>query len=60
MGGGTKIIFVTHAFGQAKRLADEVIFIDQGRVLEQAPADRFFDHPQTAEASDYLAGRIVM
>ena len=57
---GTKIIFVTHAFGQAKRLADEVIFIDQGRVLEQESADQFFDHPQTAEAQDYLAGRIVM
>jgi tungstate transport system ATP-binding protein len=57
---GTKVIFVTHAFGQAKRLADEVIFVDRGRILEQGPADQFFDDPQTSEARDYLAGRIVM
>jgi len=57
---GTKIVFVTHAFGQAKRLADEVIFIDQGRIIEQALAEQFFDNPQSSEAQDYLAGRIVM
>ena len=57
---GTKVVFVTHAFGQAKRLAEEVIFIDQGRILEQGPAEQFFDNPQSAEAKDYLAGRIVM
>ena len=58
--GGTKVIFVTHAFGQAKRLADEVIFIDRGRILEQGPAEKFFDSPQSKEARGYLAGRIVM
>lgn len=58
--GGTKVVFVTHAFGQAKRLADEVIFIDRGRILEQGPAGKFFDSPQSKEARGYLAGRIVM
>ena len=56
---GTKIIFVTHDLGQARRLADEVVFLHRGRVLEQTPATRFFDQPQSAEARDYLAGRIV-
>ena len=56
---GTKIIFVTHDIGQARRLADEVIFLHHGRVLEHAPADAFFDHPASPEAADYLAGRLV-
>jgi tungstate transport system ATP-binding protein len=57
--GGTKVLFVTHDIGQARRLADEVIFIHRGRVVEQAPAARFFDNPESRPARDYLAGRIV-
>lgn len=56
---GTKIIFVTHDLGQARRLADEVVFLHCGRVVEQTPAALFFDQPQSAQARDYLAGRIV-
>lgn len=57
---GTKIIFVTHDIGQAKRLADEVVFVHRGRVLEHTPAGRFFDGPTSKEARDYLAGRIIL
>ncbi|MBI2977326.1 MAG: ATP-binding cassette domain-containing protein [Rhodospirillales bacterium] len=57
--GGTKVLFVTHDIGQARRLADEVIFIHRGRVAEHAPAARFFDNPDSRPAQDYLAGRIV-
>ena len=57
--GGTKVLFVTHDIGQARRLADEVIFIHRGRVVEHAPAARFFDNPDSRPAQDYLAGRIV-
>jgi len=56
---GTKIIFVTHAFGQAKRLADDVVFMHGGRLLEQGPAKAFFDKPRSQEAKDYLDGRLV-
>lgn len=56
---GTKVIFVTHDIGQARRLADEVIFLHHGRVVEHSPAARFFDQPVSAEAADYLAGRLV-
>jgi tungstate transport system ATP-binding protein len=59
-GKGTKIIFITHDVGQARRLGDEVIFMHHGRVVEQAPATRFFDTPASAQARDYLLGKIVL
>jgi tungstate transport system ATP-binding protein len=57
---GTKIIFVTHDLGQARRLADEVVFLHRGRVVEQTSAAQFFSEPASAHARDYLAGRIVL
>jgi tungstate transport system ATP-binding protein len=57
---GTKIIFVTHDLGQARRLADDVVFLDRGRLTEHTPADRFFDDPASKAACDYLAGRLVV
>lgn len=57
---GTKIVWITHDIGQARRLADEVVFLHRGRVVEQAPADAFFAAPQTQAARDFLAGRIVL
>jgi tungstate transport system ATP-binding protein len=57
---GTKIILVTHDIGQAHRLADDVIFLNQGRLVEHSPADRFFDSPLSKQARDYLAGRLVL
>ncbi len=57
---GTKIIFITHDIGQARRLGDEVIFMHHGHILEQSPAKRFFDSPSSTQAQDYLAGRIVL
>jgi tungstate transport system ATP-binding protein len=57
---GTKIIFVTHDLGQAKRLADEVLFLHRGRLCEHAIANRFFSNPASAAARDYLDGRIVL
>ena len=57
---GTKIVFVTHDVGQARRLADEVVFLHHGRVMEHTSASRFFDGPDSEAARDYLAGRIVL
>jgi len=57
--GGTKILFVTHDIGQARRLANEVVFMHRGRVVEHTPSFRFFDNPESHPARDYLAGRIV-
>lgn len=57
---GTKIIFVSHDPGQAKRLADDVIFLQHGRLMEHSPATSFFNTPESSAARDYLAGRLVL
>jgi tungstate transport system ATP-binding protein len=55
---GTKIIMTTHDLGQARRLADEVVFLHQGRVLERAAAADFFAGPASAAARAFLAGEL--
>ncbi len=55
---GTKIVMVTHNLGQARRLGDEILFLHQGRVVERAPADRFFKRPASAEAAQFLEGEL--
>ena len=56
---GTTVFFVTHDIGQAKRLADDILFLHHGRLEEFTPAERFFNHPDSGPAQAYLAGRIV-
>jgi tungstate transport system ATP-binding protein len=56
---GTKIIMTTHDLGQARRLADEVLFLYKGRLLEHAPAREFFEQPSTPEGRAYVAGELV-
>ena len=57
---GTKVIFVTHDPGQARRLADDVVFLHKGRLAEHAPAGRFFSHPASEAARYHLAGRLFV
>jgi tungstate transport system ATP-binding protein len=57
---GVRVIFVTHDVGQAKRMADDVVFLHRGRVAEHAPASEFFPEPRCQAARDYLNGRIVV
>ena len=57
---GTKIVFVSHDIGQARRLADEVVFMHRGRILEQTPAAQFFETPVSPEAKHFLAGELVL
>ena len=55
---GTKIVLVTHNLGQARRMGDEVLFLHQGRLLERASADRFFNRPVSAEAAQFQGGEL--
>jgi len=55
----TKIVMATHDLGQAKRLADEVVFLHKGRLLEHTPADEFFDNPRTDEGRAFVAGELL-
>ena len=56
---GTRIIMTTHDLGQARRIADEVIFINRGRILETAPAKRFFEAPQNDLAQAFVRGELL-
>ncbi|MBW0148525.1 ATP-binding cassette domain-containing protein [Marinobacter arenosus] len=56
---GTKVVLVSHDQCQARRLADEIIFLSDGQVTDQCPADQFFNAPQTRMAEAYLAGDIL-
>ena len=53
---GIKIIFVTHNILQAKRLADEVIFLDKGKLIEHLNANQFFSNSKSRKVNNYLNG----
>jgi len=55
---GTKIVMATHNLGQARRLGDEVIYLQAGRVVERAPIGQFFARPATAAAAAFLKGEM--
>jgi tungstate transport system ATP-binding protein len=55
---GTKIIMSTHTLAPARRLGDEVLFIHQGRLVERAPVDRFFQQPASPEAAAFIKGEL--
>ncbi|WP_235943172.1 ATP-binding cassette domain-containing protein [Zoogloea dura] len=55
---GTRILMTTHNLGQATRLADDVVFIDAGRVCEHAPVQRFFARPASQAARLYIQGEL--
>ena len=52
---GITMLCVTHEMGFAKAVADRVIFMDQGQIVEQNTPDQFFNHPQTDRAQDFLS-----
>ncbi|KAJ57155.1 sulfate ABC transporter ATP-binding protein [Actibacterium mucosum KCTC 23349] len=56
---GTRLILSTHDMGQARRLADQVVFLLRGKVQETGLAKNFFDQPQTSQAVAFLNGDIV-
>ncbi len=58
-GAGTALILSTHDMGQARRLANRVIFMLGGQVHETGPAEPFFDAARTPEARAFLNGDIV-
>ena len=51
---GMTMIVVTHEMGFARRVADRVVFMADGRIMEEGAPEEFFDHPQTERARDFL------
>ena len=56
---GSKIIMVTHDLGQGRRLADEVLFLHQGQLLEQTASEDFLTHAKTQEARAFVEGQLL-
>ena len=54
-GQGITMLCVTHEMGFAKSVADRVIFMDQGQIVEQNTPSEFFSHPKTERTKDFLS-----
>jgi glutamate/aspartate transport system ATP-binding protein len=52
---GMTMMCVTHEMGFAKRVADRVIFMDQGRIVEDDSKEEFFANPRSERAQQFLA-----
>ena len=56
---GTTIVMSTHNLAQARRLAERVVFLHAGRLVEETPAAEFFRAPRSAEAAAFLEGERI-
>ena len=54
-GQGMTMLCVTHEMGFAKAVANRVVFMDQGQIVEEAPPEEFFHHPKSERTRDFLS-----
>ncbi|MDF2803680.1 MAG: amino acid transporter, ATP-binding protein [Anaerocolumna sp.] len=52
---GMTMLIVTHEMNFAKAVADRILFMDQGKIVEEATPNEFFNHPKTERAQQFLA-----
>ena len=52
---GMTMLCVTHEMGFARKVADRVIFMDQGEIIEQNTPDEFFDSPRNERTREFLS-----
>ncbi len=52
---GMTMICVTHEMGFAREVANRILFMDEGRILEEAPPEEFFTAPKNARAQEFLS-----
>ncbi|MBS5943450.1 ectoine/hydroxyectoine ABC transporter ATP-binding protein EhuA [Varibaculum cambriense] len=53
--GGMTMIVVTHEIGFAREVADHVVFMDEGKILEQGTPDQVINHPQNPRTRDFFS-----
>ncbi|AFR99890.1 amino acid ABC transporter ATP-binding protein [Lentilactobacillus buchneri] len=51
---GMTMVVVTHEMGFAKEVADRVVFVDDGQILEEGTPEQIFEHPQNERLQDFL------
>ncbi|WP_274654545.1 amino acid ABC transporter ATP-binding protein [Paenibacillus humicola] len=54
-GEGMTMVVVTHEMGFAREVGDRVVFMDEGRIVEEAPPEQFFAHPRAERAQLFLS-----
>jgi glutamate/aspartate transport system ATP-binding protein len=52
---GMTMMVVTHEMGFARKVADHIVFMDHGKIVEDSPKDAFFDSPRAERAREFLA-----
>ncbi len=52
---GLTMIIVTHEMGFAREVANRILFIDEGKIMEEAAPDEFFSNPKTDRAKEFLS-----
>ena len=57
--GGGAVAMVTHSVQQGRRLADKLCLLLDGRIVETAGTEKFFESPATPEARDFVSGKMV-
>jgi tungstate transport system ATP-binding protein len=55
---GTALVLTTHVLGLARRVADDILFLHEGRLLERTPVGLFFTSPRSPEAARFLKGEL--
>lgn len=53
---GMSMLIVTHEMAFAAKVADRIIFMDQGQIVEESTPDRFFSRPESVRAQQFLSG----
>jgi ABC-type polar amino acid transport system ATPase subunit len=51
---GMTMLVVTHEMGFAREVCDRIVFIDEGRIVEEGPPDEFFKHARSQRAQDFV------
>ena len=52
---GMTMMVVTHEMGFARKVANRVVFMDHGKIVEDRPTEQFFDHPESDRSRDFLS-----
>ena len=52
---GMTMVIVTHEMGFAKEVADRILFMDQGIIMEEGTPEQLFDHPKNPRTIDFLS-----
>ena len=56
---GMTMIIVTHEMGFAKEVANKVLFIDEGMILEEEPPEEFFGNPKNPRLKEFLSKVLI-